>query len=109
MVYRAGTSSGIAKQTESREVDRLFLLGSFQEWAADKAGQKRLGNRISSFIFEWQWGHKVWEVQPVFEGWQQFQGDSFYMQAIAFNRFLFVWSLRSEIDAALKLNILVPL
>ena len=57
------------------EEDRLFLIGSFREWAADEG--KALGNCISSFIFEWQWGHQVWLAQPVFEGWQQFQGRQF--------------------------------
>ena len=69
---------------------------------------KALGNCISSFIFEWQWGDQVWLAQPVFEGWQQFQGDNFHMQALAFNRFLFVWSLKRRTKSRLKLNILVP-
>jgi hypothetical protein len=93
----------------SEIADRLLLLGSFQEWATDDTGKKLLGNRISSFIFEWQWGHQYWELRPVFEGWQQFHGDNFYMQALVFNRFLFVWSLPPEIVTPLKLNILVPL
>lgn len=87
--------------------DRLLLLGSFQEWAT---GQTKggVGNRISSFIFEWLPGNKLWEVRPIFEGWQQFRGDNFYMQAVAFNNFLFVWSFMKEIKPTLKLNILVP-
>jgi hypothetical protein len=97
--------------------DRLFLLGSFQEWADAHTPGSDLGNRISSFMFEWQWGKLAWEVQPIIEGWQQFHGDNFYMQAIAFNRCVFVWSLPSDIEgelemngnAILKLNIFIPL
>ena len=85
---------------------RLFLLGSFQEWALGEAhgGQ---GNRISSYMFEWHSSMEVWESRPVFSGWQQFQGDYFYMQAVAYNRFLFVWSLKRSIAPTLKLNILI--
>ena len=89
----------------ARERDRLFLIGSFREWAA---GSKTIqGNRVSSFIFEWHRLKQVWEERPVFNGWQQFAGENYYMQAITFNRFLFLWSLRPGVDQKLKLNILV--
>ncbi len=85
---------------------RLFLIGSFMEWADGTAGG-RLGNRVSSFMFEWYAVTGVWEARPVSNGWQQFQGQNFYMQAVAYNGFIFVWSLRRNIDSTLKLNILV--
>ena len=85
--------------------DRLFLTGSFLEWATGAPPSR--GNRVSSFLFEWHGLNLVWEERPVFNGWQQFRGENFYMQAISFNGFLFVWSLQPRINQALKLNILV--
>ena len=85
--------------------DRLFLTGSFLEWATGTPPSR--GNRVSSFLFEWHGLNLVWEERPVFNGWQQFRGENFYMQAISFNGFLFVWSLQPRISQALKLNILV--
>jgi len=89
------------------ELDRFFLIGSYREFAVGAANRK-LGNRISSFLFERHEGVKFWEVNPVSNGWEQFYGNFFYMQAIAYNSFLFTWSLRSNNDSTLKLNILVP-
>jgi len=85
--------------------DRLFLIGSFLEWAAGGPGPR--GNRISSSLLEWHGLNLVWEERPVFNGWQQFRGENFYMQAVSFNGFLFVWSLQPRISQTLKLNILV--
>jgi len=83
---------------------RLFLGGTFLEPAAAAKP-----NRTSSFIFEWQWSTEFWEARPVIDGWERFQGSRFYMQAIAFNSFLFVWSLHPDIDATSlpRLNILI--
>lgn len=91
--------------SESNVGDRLFLIGSFLEWAAGVPGSP--GNRISSFLFEWHGLNEVWEERPVFNGWQQFRGENYYMQAVTFNGFLFVWSLQPSISQTLKLNILV--
>lgn len=97
------------RQTESSETaksDRLLLLGSFKELAMN--GQdKDQGNRIFSFLFEWHPGTGLWEGRPVFDGWQQFQGQNFYMQAVVFNRFLFCWSLLKDPESIGKLNVLV--
>jgi hypothetical protein len=101
VAYASDVSAG-----DGAGYDRLFLIGSFKEWGNGRAGEK-LGNRISSFMFEWHSSTSVWEASPVFDGWQQFQGDNFYMQAVAYNRFLFVWSLRPMVDSTLKLNILI--
>jgi hypothetical protein len=81
---------------------RLFLGGTFRDHGEQS-------NRSSSFIFEWQWRNEVWETRPMIDGWERFEGSRFYMQGIAFNRFLFVWSLHTAIDSALppKLNILI--
>jgi hypothetical protein len=96
----------------SRISDRLLLIGSFLEWAPGRQPQDgqqgKSGNRVSSFLFEWQSLKLLWEANPAFKGWQQFRGDNFYMQAVAFNGFLFVWSLQPKIESTLKLNILVP-
>ena len=90
---------------QNDEGDRLFLLGSFLEWAAGVPGTR--GNRVFSSQFEWHGLNLVWEETPVFNGWQQFRGENFYMQAVTFNGFLFVWSLQPGISHTLKLNILV--
>jgi hypothetical protein len=86
--------------------DRVFLMGSFSEWAT--AAQKKVrGNRSSSFLMEWHPGTESWESRPVIDGWQQFRGSNFYMQAVAFHRFIFVWSLQDDDSSEGKLNILV--
>lgn len=100
VTFRPADSSGAARS------DRLFLIGSFKEWAAQGAGAK-LGNRVSSYLFEWHGGTGLWEARPVFDGWQQFEGQNFYMQAVVYNRFLFCWSLQNDPTFAGKLNILV--
>jgi hypothetical protein len=84
---------------------RVFLAGTFLEPAT--SGKR---NRHSSFIFEWHDANKVWQARSVGDGWQQFGGAAFYMQAIAFNTFIFIWSLHHELDPAAppKLNILIP-
>ncbi len=90
--------------------DRLFLMGSFRETKLDGAKLDGVnGNRISSFLFEWHGGTSSWEVHPVFDGWQQYRGQTFYLQAIAFNHFLFCWSLQDDPRFKGKLNILVGL
>jgi len=97
------------RQTESSEKaqsDRLLLMGSFKELAMN-GNNKDQGNRISSYLFEWHPGTGLWEGRPVFDGWQQFQGQNFYMQAVVFNRFLFCWSLLNETKFMGRLNILV--
>ena len=81
-------------------------MGSFRELAMN-GNNKDQGNRISSFLFEWHPGTCLWESRPVFDGWQQFQGQNFYMQAVFFNRFLFCWSLLNEPTFMGRLNILV--
>jgi hypothetical protein len=93
--------------------ERLFLVGSFRSVTKNQGGtpaglRPSLGNIISSYMFEWQPGHKVWEARPVSNGWQQFRGNTFYMQAVPFNRFIFVWSLHRNIESTLKLNVLIP-
>ena len=102
-------ASTTAPQTEASTtalLDRLFLMGSFKEFAIKEKDLKP-GNRIFSFLFEWHPGTGLWEGRPVFDGWQQFQGQNFYMQAVVFNRFLFCWSLRDDPTFIGKLNILV--
>jgi hypothetical protein len=97
------------RQTESSETaesDRLLLIGSFRELAM-AGDDKDQGNRIFSFLFEWHPGTGLWEGRPVFDGWQQFQGQNFYMQAVVFNRFLFCWSLPNDPNFIGRLNILV--
>jgi hypothetical protein len=94
-----GEPRGAALVARSRDMsgtDKLSLLGSFKE-----------GNRISSFLFEWHPGTGYWESYPVLDGWQQFQGENFYMQAVGFNRFLFCWSLQTDPGFTGKLNVLV--
>jgi hypothetical protein len=86
--------------------DRLLLMGSFKELAI-KAGSPSPGNRVFSFLFEWHPSTGLWEGRPVFDGWEQFQGQNFYMQAVVFNRFMFCWSLRNDPDFMGRLNILV--
>ncbi|MBK7954125.1 MAG: hypothetical protein IPK02_09290 [Candidatus Accumulibacter sp.] len=95
-----------AEASETAQSDRLLLMGSFKELAI-KGNDKDQGNRIFSFLFEWHPGTGLWEGRPVFDGWQQFQGQNFYMQAVVFNRFLFCWSLRNRPESIGKLNILV--
>jgi len=95
-----------AESSGTAQLDRLFLLGSFKELAI-KEKDPNQGNRIFSFLFEWHSGTGLWEGRPVFDGWEQFQGQNFYMQAVVFNRFLFCWSLRNDPKFIGKLNILV--
>jgi len=78
----------------------------------DKAA---VGNRISSFQFEWQEKTERWESSPVASGWQQFEGENFSMQAVACNGFIYVYTLHQTIYRSegeelvhLKLNIRVP-
>jgi hypothetical protein len=80
----------------------LFLLGSFV--------QSDNGNRIVSLSLESKRLSKVWQQNPVIDGWEQFEGGFYYMQAVAFNGFIFVWSLISGVDELPppKLNILIP-
>jgi hypothetical protein len=74
----------------------------------DKEKQGReVGNRISSFMFEWHPDHEKWETTPVIRTWEQFGGDSYYMQSVAFNRFIYVWSLNADIPAK-RLNVFIP-
>ena len=88
--------------------DRLILMGSFQEWNDKRDSNVPLGNRIFSFLFEWHPGTALWEARPVFDGWQQFAGQNFYMQAVVYNRFLFCWSLPNDKNfTGGRLNILV--
>jgi hypothetical protein len=91
--------------TEAATTQRLFLGGTF----LDPAGPGETSNRSSSVIYEWQWRNQIWEARPVQDGWERFEGSPFYMQAIAFNSFLFVWSLHTAITASRlpKLNILI--
>lgn len=92
---------------ETQTSDRLFLIGSFLE-GDDSGTEKKTGSRVSSFLFEWLARKGFWEARPVFNGWQQFRGSNFYMHAVAFNGFLFLWSLQQVIDSTPKLNILIP-
>jgi hypothetical protein len=102
--------------------ERLMLLGSFAEWKPDKSPSfvaldaAKQGNRISSFHFEWQEKKWIWESKPVVDGWQQFGGENFSMQTLAFNRFIYIYTLYGDaiypkegtelVD--LKLNIRIP-
>jgi hypothetical protein len=95
-----------AESSGTAQLDRLFLMGSFKELAIKEKNPNQ-GNRIFSFLFEWHPGTGLWEGRPVFDGWEQFQGQNFYMQAVVFNRFLFCWSLRNDPEFVGKLNILV--
>jgi hypothetical protein len=90
---------------EAATTQRLFLAGTF----LDPAGPGETSNRSSSAIYEWQWRNQIWEARPVPDGWERFEGSPFYMQAIAYNSFLFVWSLHTAITASRlpKLNILI--
>lgn len=108
VTYQVGILSSNLTEVNMK-TDRLFLMGSFQEWATDIGAD--IGNSISSFIFEWQWGNEIWETNPVINGWQQFGGNNFYMQAIGFNGCLFVYSLiesDGESKTKTKLNIMIP-
>ncbi len=103
-------------------VERLMLLGSFAEWKPDKSpswvapDKAELGNRISSFHFEWLERTGRWESKPVVDGWQQFEGENFSMQTLAFNGFIYIYTLFGDalhpkegaelVD--LKLNIRIP-
>ena len=81
-----------------RAGERLMLLGSFLEWkpgyspSAGPLEQAKVGNRISSFHFEWQEKKGVWESKPVGGGWQQFEGENFAMQTLALNGFIYVYT-----------------
>ena len=102
--------------------ERLMLLGSFAEWKPDKSpscvapDKAEVGNRISSFHFEWQEKTWKWESKPVGDGWQQFEGENFSMQTLAFNGFIYIYTLFGDaiypeegtelVD--LKLNIRIP-
>jgi hypothetical protein len=102
--------------------ERLMLLGSFAEWKPDKSPSwaspqdAQVGNRISSFQFEWQEKTWKWESKPVGDAWQQFEGENFSMQTLAFNGFIYIYTLFGDaiypeegtelID--LKLNVRIP-
>jgi len=97
--------------------ERLFLMGSFRHVAPnnskpfdpDNPFARKLGNRISSYVFEWHPGQGVWETSPVSEAWEQFQGNTYCMHSVSFNRFFFVWSLYpGDEGRRFKLNILIP-
>jgi hypothetical protein len=88
----------VARSRDTSANEKLSLMGSF---VAEN------GNRISSFLFEWHPDTGFWESYPVLDGWQQFEGENFYMQAVSFNRFLFCWSLRTNEGFKGKLNVLV--
>lgn len=85
--------------TESGDPERLFLMGSFQQQDS---------NRVSSHMFEWHSEKQTWQEQPVLVGWQQFQGELFYMQAISHKSYLLVYSIHPLIEHSKppKLNIL---
>jgi hypothetical protein len=102
---------------------RLMLLGSFLEWKPGHSpgfvpalDQAKVGNRISSFHFEYQEKKDVWESKPVGDGWQQFEGENFAMQTLALNGFIYVYTFDASaiyptegtelVD--LKLNIRIP-
>ena len=96
---------------------RLMLLGSFLEWTSDTLQEQQVaGNRISSFQFDWRAKTDTWESRPVSDGWQQFEGQNFSMQAIAFNGFIYVYTLdwkalhpkAGDKLVHLKLNIRIP-
>ena len=91
---------------EINELDkeRLFLIGSFKEQLVTI---KKPGNRVSSFMFEWYEDHAIWQATPVIRTWEQFGGCNYHMQSVAFNRFIYVWSLHSTISPR-QLNILIP-
>lgn len=106
-----------------RARERLILIGSFLEWKPGHSpglvpslDQAKVGNRISSFHFEWQEKKEVWECKPVADGWQQFEGENFAMQTLALNGFIYVYTFDANamypIEGAelvdLKLNIRIP-
>jgi len=117
--------SGLVAYSEGAEGarQRLILLGSFLEWKPGKSpssvpsiDQAKVGNRISSFHFEWQEKKEIWESKPVGDGWQQFEGENFAMQTLALNGFIYVYTFDataiyptegSEL-VDLKLNIRIP-
>ena len=103
--------------------ERLMLLGSFLEWKPSQSpsfvaslDQAKVGNRVSSFHFEWQEKKWIWESKPAGDSWQQFEGENFSMQTLAFNGFIYVYTLDATaiypkegsdlVD--LKLNIRIP-
>ena len=75
---------------------------------AAKANVLVVAPKVTPNVHQWAKEKKlVWEERPVVNGWQQFHGDNFYMQAITFNGFLFVWSLQPDIHQRLKFNVLI--
>ncbi len=101
----------------SASYPRVFLAGTFLEPAAPAPGSKAKRNLHSSFLFEWHGRNRKWERRSVGDGWQQFEGDPFYMQAVCFGGFIYVWSVHAMLEskdalpsqkAPPKLNVLIP-
>ena len=85
-----------------------MLAGTFRQ-SFLQAG-KEAGNISISRLYTWQRRNSTWEAEEVGHGWERFEGSDFYMQAIAFNRFIFLWSLHSDVSPANRprLNVLIP-
>jgi hypothetical protein len=58
-------------------------------------------------MFELHPNLKTWETVPVIGAWEQFGGLCYYMQSVAFNRSIHVWSLHAD-TAATRLNVFFP-
>jgi hypothetical protein len=75
----------------------LYLIGSFAE-----------SRIISSFMFKLNAEQEKWERYPVSWPWEQYWGLSYAMQSVAFNRFLFLFSLYQAMTPGSRLNVFVP-
>jgi hypothetical protein len=88
--------------TGERGDERLYLAGTFLQNAPNS-------NVSVSRLYEWQPDNKKWEAEEVGRGWDRFEGSEFYMHAVSFNRFLFLWSMHRtpEYQRAPRLNVLI--
>jgi hypothetical protein len=81
----------------------IIMLGTFVPRSPDNISVSR--------ILKWQERNKIWEAEEVGAGWERFEASEFLLQAVAFNNFLFVWTLHPSIDdkpfSPPRLNVLV--
>jgi hypothetical protein len=93
--------------TPASENQQIIMLGTFLPSANSNVSVSR--------ILRWQGRNRIWEAEEVGAGWERFEGSDFIMQAVAFNGFLFVWSLHPSLTnpparrvfAPPRLNVLV--
>jgi hypothetical protein len=98
-----GTSAGGTQQ--------IIMLGTF----LPSANRNAKSNVSVSRILRWQENNRIWEAEEVGAGWERFEGSEFIVRAVAFNGFIFVWSLHPSLTnpparrifAPPRLNVLV--